>query len=75
LRDKAAVLADALYQQVSQAELTHDGTCPIGVAQAKFVLNYGTEASLGVALPLESKAYEVTIPTKDRLVNMNVANH
>jgi enoyl-CoA hydratase/carnithine racemase len=40
---------------------------PIGVAQAKFVLNYGSEASLGVALPLESKAYEVTIPTKDRL--------
>jgi len=40
---------------------------PIGVAQAKFALNYGLEASLGVALPLESKAYEVTIPTKDRL--------
>ncbi|MCX7636074.1 MAG: enoyl-CoA hydratase-related protein, partial [Syntrophales bacterium] len=40
---------------------------PIGVAQAKFAINYGTEASLGVALPLESKAYEVTIPTKDRL--------
>lgn len=40
---------------------------PIGVAQAKFALNYGSEASIGVALPLESKAYEVTIPTKDRL--------
>ena len=40
---------------------------PIGVAQAKFAINNGTEASLGVALPLESKAYEVTIPTKDRL--------
>jgi enoyl-CoA hydratase/carnithine racemase len=40
---------------------------PIGVAQAKFAINYGSEASLGVALPLESKAYEVTIPTKDRL--------
>jgi enoyl-CoA hydratase/carnithine racemase len=40
---------------------------PIGVAQAKFALNYGSEASLGVALPLESKAYEVTIPTEDRL--------
>jgi enoyl-CoA hydratase/carnithine racemase len=39
---------------------------PIGVAQAKFAINLGTEASLGVALPLESKAYEVTIPTKDR---------
>lgn len=40
---------------------------PIGVAQAKFALNYGSEASLGIALPLESKAYEVTIPTEDRL--------
>jgi enoyl-CoA hydratase/carnithine racemase len=40
---------------------------PIGVTQAKFAINYGLEASLGVALPLESKAYEVTIPTKDRL--------
>ena len=40
---------------------------PIGVAQAKFAINCGIEASLGVALPLESKAYEVTIPTKDRL--------
>jgi len=40
---------------------------PIGVAQAKFAINYGSEASLGVALPLESKAYEVTIPTEDRM--------
>jgi enoyl-CoA hydratase/carnithine racemase len=40
---------------------------PIGVAQAKFAINNGNEASLGVALPLETKAYEVTIPTKDRL--------
>lgn len=40
---------------------------PIGIAQAKFAINNGMEASLGVALPLESKAYEVTIPTKDRL--------
>ncbi len=40
---------------------------PVGVAQAKYAINYGGEASLGVALALESKAYEVTIPTKDRL--------
>ena len=39
---------------------------PVGVAQAKFAINCGMDASLGVALPLESKAYEVTIPTKDR---------
>lgn len=46
-------------------EIARNG--PIGVAQAKFAINYGSEASLGVALPLESKAYEVTIPTEDRL--------
>lgn len=40
---------------------------PVAVAQAKFAINFGMEASLGVALPLESKAYEATIPTKDRL--------
>lgn len=40
---------------------------PIGVQQAKFAINYGSECSLGVALPLESKAYEITIPTEDRL--------
>jgi len=40
---------------------------PIAVAQAKFAINYGSECCLGVALPLESKAYEITIPTKDRL--------
>ena len=46
-------------------EITQNG--PIAVQQAKFVLNNGSECSLGVALPLESKAYEITIPTKDRL--------
>jgi enoyl-CoA hydratase/carnithine racemase len=40
---------------------------PIAVQQAKFVLNNGSECSLGVALRLESKAYELTIPTEDRL--------
>ncbi len=40
---------------------------PVAVAQAKFAINYGLEVALGVALPLESKAYEATIPTKDRL--------
>jgi len=46
-------------------EIAQNG--PIGVAQAKFAINYGSECSLGVALPLESKAYEITIPTDDRI--------
>jgi enoyl-CoA hydratase/carnithine racemase len=40
---------------------------PIAVAQAKFAINCGMDAPLSVALPLESKAYEVIIPSKDRL--------
>ena len=40
---------------------------PIAVSQAKFAINCGMDASLSVALPLESKAYEITIPSKDRL--------
>jgi len=51
--------------RVLAQEIAKNG--PIGVSQAKFAINCGMEASLGVALPLESKAYEVTIPTKDRL--------
>jgi enoyl-CoA hydratase/carnithine racemase len=44
---------------------------PVAVAQAKFAVNYGMETSIGIALPLESKAYEVTIPTKDRMEALN----
>jgi enoyl-CoA hydratase/carnithine racemase len=40
---------------------------PIAVAQAKFAINCGMDAPLSVALPLESKAYEVIIPSKDRV--------
>ncbi|MCJ7684729.1 MAG: enoyl-CoA hydratase-related protein [Desulfobacteraceae bacterium] len=46
-------------------EISQNG--PIAVQQAKFVLNHGSECSIGVALPLESKAYEITIPTEDRM--------
>ncbi len=40
---------------------------PIALAQAKFAVNKGSEVSLPVGLSLESNAYAVTIPTKDRI--------
>jgi len=40
---------------------------PIAVKQAKFAINCGTEIPLSMALPIESLAYEQTIPMKDRL--------
>ncbi|MEJ2097247.1 MAG: enoyl-CoA hydratase-related protein [Deltaproteobacteria bacterium] len=40
---------------------------PIAVTQAKYAINYGLETDLHTGLAIESNAYWVTIPTKDRL--------
>lgn len=39
---------------------------PIAVRQAKFAINRGLETDLATGLAIEQKAYEQTIPTKDR---------
>jgi enoyl-CoA hydratase/carnithine racemase len=40
---------------------------PIALAQAKYAINKGVEVSLPIGLAIESNAYAVTIPTKDRI--------
>jgi enoyl-CoA hydratase len=40
---------------------------PLAVTQAKFAIHYGSNVDLKTGLAIESKAYEVIIPTKDRL--------
>jgi enoyl-CoA hydratase len=40
---------------------------PVALAQAKYAVNKGVEVSLPVGLAIESNAYAVTIPTKDRV--------
>jgi enoyl-CoA hydratase/carnithine racemase len=40
---------------------------PIGVQQAKFAIKQGMNADLATGLQIERKAYEVTIPTEDRI--------
>ncbi len=47
------------------SEIAHNG--PVALAQAKYAINKGTEVSLPVGLAIESNAYAVTIPTKDRV--------
>ncbi len=42
-------------------------TGPIAVEQAKYAINYGVETDLNTGLAIESNAYRVTIPTKDRV--------
>ncbi|AGE63666.1 enoyl-CoA hydratase [Bacillus subtilis] len=39
---------------------------PVAVRQAKFAINKGLETDLATGLAIEHKAYEQTIPTKDR---------
>lgn len=40
---------------------------PIAVAQAKYAIDKGFDVDLNTGLAIETNAYEITIPTKDRL--------
>lgn len=40
---------------------------PIALQQAKFAIKEGMKADLQTGLQIERKAYELTIPTEDRL--------
>ncbi len=40
---------------------------PVALAQAKYAINKGLEVSLPMGLAIESNAYAITIPTKDRV--------
>ena len=42
-------------------------TGPVAIEQAKYAINHGLETDLHSGLAIESNAYWVTIPTKDRL--------
>lgn len=46
-------------------EISQNG--PLAVIQAKYAINHGSEVDLQTGLAIESKAYEVIIPTKDRV--------
>jgi enoyl-CoA hydratase len=56
LEDACKMLAD---------EMMANG--PIALQQAKFAINNGMNVDLQTGLSIESKAYEVIIPTKDRI--------
>lgn len=47
---------------------------PIAVQQAKYAIKNGMNADLQTGLEMESKAYELTIPTKDRVEALNAFN-
>ncbi len=47
------------------SEIAQNG--PIALAQAKYAINKGIEVGLPIGLAIESNAYAITIPTKDRI--------
>jgi enoyl-CoA hydratase/carnithine racemase len=57
---EAVAVAVALAQQI-----TANG--PVALAQAKFAIQQGLEVDLASGLAIEGKAYEICIPTKDRI--------
>lgn len=60
--DQAGLLPKA---KALAGEIMQNG--PLAVIQAKYAINYGTEVDLKTGLKIESKAYEVIIPTRDRM--------
>jgi enoyl-CoA hydratase len=64
---------DLLDEAVSLAGLmTANG--PIALQQAKYAIKQGMNADLQTGLQLERKAYEVTIPTEDRIEALEAFN-
>ena len=59
----AEVLMDKVFEIAG--EIVCNG--PIAVSQAKLAINKGVDVDLQTGLVIEQAAYEITIPTKDRL--------
>jgi methylglutaconyl-CoA hydratase len=62
-----AVPPEQLMEKAVQIANQVVENAPIAVAQAKIAINRGLEVDLNTGLKLEQMAYEITIPTKDRL--------
>lgn len=58
---------EQLFDQAVQMAYEIVKNAPIAVSQAKIAINRGLEVDLNSGLKLEQMAYEITIPTKDRL--------
>ncbi len=58
--------ADSLVPDVIHLAKQIVKNAPIAITQAKFAIDKGSEIDLQSGLEIERKAYEITIPTKDR---------
>lgn len=63
LKDRSVALAE---------EIMKNG--PLAVTQAKYAINYGSNVDVKTGLAIEAKAYEVIIPTEDRVEALEAFN-
>lgn len=61
------VETDALYESCEQFATKIMQNGPVAVQQAKYAITQGMNTDLHTGLQVEAKAYEMTIPTEDRL--------
>lgn len=66
LVNKITPLKNLLDECMKMADMIAE-TGPIAVEMAKYAINQGIETDLATGLAIESNAYRVTIPTKDRI--------
>ncbi len=66
LVNRVAAPGRLLEECLSMAAMIREAG-PIAIEQAKYAINHGMETDLATGLAIESNAYWVTIPTKDRL--------
>ena len=67
---KVAVAKDLERETIAFAEsILANG--PIALQQAKFAVKHGMNVDLQTGLAIERKAYEITIPTEDRIEALN----
>lgn len=61
------VRPESLFQKAIEIASQIVRNAPIAVRQAKFAIEKGMDVDLSTGLAIEQNAYEITIPTKDRL--------
>lgn len=61
------VKEEEVMQAAKRLAATIVVNAPIALAQAKYAIDFGSEVDLSTGLAIESNAYQVLIPTKDRL--------
>jgi len=62
-----AVPKEKLWEEVNSLASEILGNGPLAVAQAKYAINNGSNADTYTGMKIESQAYEMIIPTSDRL--------